>query len=118
MKASLFNKIVSLLNLDPNTDYKILDIGCGRGELLGHLSGAIGPGCTLTGIDEMDDSIRTAQNNFPHIEFTREKFIDHLPFDDNSLDIILSVDAMECIPNKTALVDEVFRVLKPGGALS
>lgn len=115
MKESLYKKIVSLLDLDQNTDFKVLDIGCGRGELLGLLSGSVNSRCTLVGMDEMEDSIRTAKNNFPQIEFIREKFIDSLSFDDNSLDIVLSVDTMECIPNKTALLDEVFRVLKLDG---
>lgn len=115
MKESLYKKIVSLLDPDRNIDFKVLDIGCGRGELLGLLSGSVNSRCTLVGMDEMEDSIRTAKNNFPQIEFIREKFISSLPFDDNSLDIVLSVDTMECIPNKTVLLDEVFRVLKPGG---
>ena len=98
-----------------NRRYKVLDIGCGRGELLGHLSGLIDSGSNLVGIDELEPSIRYAKENYPYIKFRHEKFIDSLRFDDNSFDTVMSVDALECIPNKIALLDEVFRVLRPGG---
>ena len=115
MKKTLYEKIESLLDLDLNKRYKVLDIGCGCGELLGYLSGSMDSGSTLVGIDEMENSIRSAKENYPHIEFHREKFIDSLCFEDNSFDIVMSVDALECIPNKIALLDEVFRILRPGG---
>jgi len=115
MKEPLYEKIESLLDLDLNNSYKVLDIGCGRGELLGHLSRTIGSKSFLVGIDEIEDSIRSAKDNYPHIEFRREKFIDSLGFEDNSFDVVVSVDTLECIPNKTALLDEIFRILKPGG---
>ena len=38
-----------------------------------------------------------------------------LPFDDNSLDIVFSKDAIVHIPDKESLARDVFRVLKPGG---
>ena len=115
MKEALFNKIVSLLDLDRNTDYKILDIGCGRGDLLGLVSESTNSRCALAGIDENQDSITSARLNFPQVEFIHEKFTATLPFDANSLDLVLSLDTIECTSNQTALVDEVFRVLKPGG---
>ena len=105
---------MSLLDLDRNTDYKILDIGCGRGDLLGLVSASTNSRCILAGIDEKQDSITEAKLDFPRVEFIHEKFTVALPFDDNSLDLVLSVDTMECIPNQNALVDEVFRVLKTG----
>ena len=115
MKKSLYEKIESLLELDLNRKYKVLDIGCGRGELPGCLSDSMDSGSTLVGIDEIEDSISNARENYPQVDFRREKFIDSLGFEDNSFDIVTSVDALECIPNKVVLLDEVFRVLRPGG---
>ena len=111
MKKSLYEEIDSLLELDLNRRYKVLDIGCGRGELPGCLSDSMESGSTLVGIDEIEDSISSAKQNYPHVDFRREKFIDSHGFEGNSFDIVTSVDAMECIPNKVVLLDEVFRAL-------
>ncbi len=115
MKNALYEKLDSLLELDLNRKYKILDIGCGHGELLGHLSGSMNSKSVLVGIDEIENSVEGAKKNYPHLEFLREKFTDSLSFEDDCFDIVVSVDALECIPNKSALLDEVHRVLKPGG---
>lgn len=115
MKKTLYEEIGSLLNLDVDRKYRVLDIGCGRGELLGYLSDSMDSKSILVGIDEMENSIRSAKENYSNIEFHREKFIDTLRFEDNSFDIVMSVDALECIPNKVKLLDEVFRILRPGG---
>jgi len=115
MKKGLYDEIKSLLDLDSNRRYKVLDIGCGHGELLGYLSDSIDSESTLVGIDEMEDSIKSAKENYPYIEFRREKFIDTLGFEDNSFDIIASVDTLECIPNKDALLNEAHRILRPDG---
>jgi SAM-dependent methyltransferase len=115
MKKSLYEKIESLLDLDLSTRYKVIDIGCGRGELLAYISGSMNSGSILVGIDEKEESVESARDSYPNIEFRCEKFIDHLGFEDNSFDIVMSVDALECIPNKAALLDELFRILRPGG---
>ena len=61
MKKALYEEIGSLLDLDINRRYNVLDIGCGRGELLGYLSGSMDSKSTLVGIDEIEDSIRSAK---------------------------------------------------------
>jgi O-antigen biosynthesis protein len=40
-----------------------------------------------------------------------------LPFDDNSVGLIRAVDFMEHIPDKIKLINEIYRVLAPGGWL-
>ncbi len=115
MKKKLYQKIESLLELDPNRGYDILDLGCGGGDLLGNLSASIAPGSTLVGIDASEPAIESAAANYPRVDFVRHRFVDALDFDDDSFDLVVSVDLVECIPNKTALLDEVFRILKPGG---
>jgi SAM-dependent methyltransferase len=115
MKQVLYEKIESLIGLDPNKQYSVLDIGCGRGELLGYLSCSMGSASTLLGIDDTENAVASAKENHPNIVFRCEKFTDSLYFEDNSFDLVLSVDTLECIANKVSLLDEVFRVLKPDG---
>src|SRR5690606_8300024 len=38
-----------------------------------------------------------------------------LPYDDNSYEVVLALMSLHHIPNKTAMLDEIYRVLKPGG---
>ena len=115
MKDTLYEEIVSLLGLDSAQSYNVLDIGCGWGDFLGFLSGTIGSKSTLVGIDEMEHPIMGAKERYPGIGFRHEKFIDSFLFEDDSFDIVVSIDTLECIPNKRALLDEVFRILRPGG---
>jgi SAM-dependent methyltransferase len=117
MKEPLYSRIGSLLNFEEKENYRILDIGCGRGELLNHLHSLSGTNSVLVGIDEMDSSLNIAKENYPKIDFRKDKFIDTLNFEDDSFDIVLSVDTLECIPNKSAFLNEMFRVLKPDGTV-
>jgi SAM-dependent methyltransferase len=115
MKKALFEKILSLLNIETGKRYDILDFGCGRGDLLGAISDIVAPESTLVGTDAMLKPIGRARELYPKIDFRHDKFIDTLSFPDACFDIVVSVDALECIPNKAKLLSEVDRVLRPTG---
>ena len=38
-----------------------------------------------------------------------------LDFDDNTFDFIFTKDMFECVSDKDSLVNEIYRILKPGG---
>lgn len=95
---------------------EILDIGCGFGwfELY-----ALDQGVSkITGIEPTEESIATAKRN---IKDTRADFVlgsaIELPFEDASVDTVVSWEVIEHIPKQTEdkMFQEVFRVLKPGG---
>lgn len=115
MKNSLFEKILSLLKFESGKQYDILDLGCGSGDFLGRISNTVAPESTLIGIDAMKKPIGHAQESYPNINFRYEKFVDSLLFPDACFDIVVSVDTLECIPNKSALIAEVARILRPTG---
>lgn len=117
MKIPLFEKAMSILDLAPDTDYQVLDFGCGQGEFLHALSGRIGPGSRLVGYDAMEKSIAIAQARYPNAEFICERFAEELPFSDASFDVFVTIDTLECIKNKQALLSEIHRILKPGGKI-
>jgi len=98
---------------------RVLDIGCGDGEVLAGLVrwGAL-PGC-LTGIDLRADAVARAHARFPALRFDVGNAI-ALPYRDASFDLAL------CFTLFTSILDdgiawqvasEVGRVLRPGGAL-
>lgn len=114
-KIQVFEKAVSLLDLQADDKPRVLDIGCGTGEFLGYLSHAAGDSSEFVGIDAMERSIAQAKKDYPDIEFIRYEFHDQLPFPDGRFDAVVTIDAVECIKDKDALVGEIHRVLRPHG---
>jgi SAM-dependent methyltransferase len=114
-KTRVFEKALSVLDLAPGSECQVLDFGSGKGEFLGHLSQLVGKNSELIGIDAMENSIAQAKRDYPSVEFICDKFIDRLSFPDASFDVVTTIDTIECIRNKGALINEIHRVLKPRG---
>ncbi len=117
VKEQLTQRLLEVLSLSPDKSYDVLDIGCGYGDFLGALGKATSTNSKLIGIDPMESSISSAQSVYPGIDFRLEKFEGTLNYPDSTFDVVVSVDTLECIPDKTALINEIHRVLKPGGTV-
>ncbi len=65
------------------------------------------------GSEYLGDDQKPGQT-YDHI---RHEDITNLSFEDNSLDVVLSFEVLEHVPDYRAALRETFRVLKPGGAL-
>lgn len=115
MKQLLLDKLTGIIGAAAAKPHRILDFGCGAGHLLDAFSEVLHPGSELIGIDSIAELIQSAQIHYPHINFVHQKFIESLPFPEHSFDYVMSVDTIECIPNKSVLVQEFHRVLRPGG---
>jgi len=90
---------------------RVLEIGCGKGAILGELRKA---GHEVTGIDIDAAALtycRTSQADLPVSVASG----DSLPFADHSFDAVLSFDVFEHIRNSDRHLQEVRRVLRPGG---
>jgi arsenite methyltransferase len=46
-----------------------------------------------------------------------ESLIEALPLDDGSVDVVISNGVIDLVPDKDAVLDEIDRVLRPGGWL-
>jgi len=115
MKSHIFKKAIGILGLAHDSDYQVLDFGCGKGELLHALSGRIGSKSRLVGYDAIPKSIAIAQARSPNAVFICERFAEELPFPNASFDVFMTIDTLECIKNKESLLDEIYRILRPGG---
>lgn len=87
----------------------VLDYGTGEGKYL-HLIRKARPQATLTGVD-----IRPAHT---HVDFEFHQIAadQPLPFADDRFDVIVSCDVLEHVESIERSLDEIQRVLRPGGA--
>ena len=110
------NELIRLSNFTP--DMHILDVGCGVGGSTRRLSHETG--CSVTGIDLSDEYIDTAERLTQLLNMEeRVKFhacsATALTFDDNTFDGVWSIQMNMNVEDKLLWLQEVFRVLKPGG---
>lgn len=99
---------------------KLLDCGCGPGTITLGFAKIIAPG-TVTGIDIGSSQINIARENALKQAITNADFqegnIYNLPFEDNSFDAAFSHAVLEHLQEPTKALQELLRVLKPGGIL-
>jgi len=88
---------------------KLLDVGCGRGEFL---RGFMDRGVAGHGVDQSRLAERIAPDA---IIKTSNLESEGIPFPDNFFDIVYSKSVIEHFHYPEKLVQEMFRVLKPGG---
>jgi ubiquinone/menaquinone biosynthesis C-methylase UbiE len=91
-----------------------LDLGCGEGRSMAPLLGIVD---TFYGIDTSPEYMRPLiQQNLPNVRLACAD-AKHMPFADNSFDLIVSLSVVEHIPWKelSIVLTEAKRVLKPDG---
>lgn len=95
----------------------VLEIGVGMGaDYLEWLKG----GAVATGVDLSAESLARAQRRCERAGYTpdfRQADAEHLPFADNSFDIVYSYGVMHHSPDVAQCIREALRVLRPGGSL-
>mmetsp|Transcript_16853 Transcript_16853/g.36669 ORF Transcript_16853/g.36669 Transcript_16853/m.36669 type:complete len:290 (+) Transcript_16853:105-974(+) len=97
--------------LDPRPGERILDLGCGTGELTDEIR-TLGAADVL-GIDADAEMIATAKSQYPDCEFMVEdarSFVLEEP-----VDAIFSNAALHWVPDVDKSVEAIARALKPGG---
>lgn len=103
-----------VIEMLPEETGSLLDIGCGTGLFVEkYLAG----GRCAVGIDISRGMIRQARRRCPGTDFivgTGET----LPFSDASFDAIASLLAFSYMKDPAAMLDEAFRVLRPGGTIA
>ncbi|MCH8984631.1 MAG: class I SAM-dependent methyltransferase [Acidobacteria bacterium] len=86
---------------------RVLEVGCGRGHLTGRLADR---GIDVIGIDANPMAAEVAGSD--RIMTMRAETLE---FDDATFDAVVSIHAIEHLPQLDAAVAEMARVLKPGG---
>lgn len=106
----LIQYLISKYNIEVGS--KILDSGCGRGDFAEAFAQA---GMDVVGIDGylFDQNRCTTVNYVGGIDLE----LGNLPFNDNIFDIVFSKSVLEHIHKPEHYLNEIMRVLKPGGKI-
>ena len=102
--------VMELGGFDPPTTAKLMDFGCGRGQLVEALTrlGFDACGCDVAPWPG-DDSPPSDRVSMIYLDPYR------LPFDDDTFDVVISTSVLEHARNKAECFREIHRVLRPGG---
>ncbi|MDP3716226.1 MAG: class I SAM-dependent methyltransferase [Acidobacteriota bacterium] len=95
---------------------RVLEVGCGQGPLANHLPSL---GAIVVGMDMSDASLRRAAEGKRELGNDTLTLMhadaERLPFADASFDAVVSFGVLHHTPDTDGAVQEVRRVLKPGG---
>ncbi|OHU99127.1 methyltransferase domain-containing protein [Mycobacterium talmoniae] len=96
-----------------------LDVGCGPGPVTTALARAVGPSGLALGLDISEPMLARAvrAESGPQTGFLRAD-AQQLPLRDATVDAVVSIAAVQLIPDPAAALAEMGRVLRPGGRLA
>lgn len=98
----------------------ILDIGCGNGDDLRRLGARAPEAARLVGVDSSATALeaaRAATAGDARFAWHQADVSHGLPFADGEFNALFSLNLLECVPDKAALLREMARVLCPGGSV-
>lgn len=100
----------------------VADLGSGRGMDVFLSSKAVGNSGLVIGIDNNYKMIEKAREIGIKKAFTNVEFrlgeIEHIPIEDNFLDLLMSNCVINLSTNKKQVYSEIYRILKVGGRMS
>jgi arsenite methyltransferase len=100
---------------------RVLDLGSGAGTDSLVAAQMVGEAGRVTGIDMTREMLAKARTAATEIGATNVDFVEgeaeHLPFEDETFDVVISNGVIDLIPDKDAVFAELHRVLVPGGRL-
>lgn len=103
--------------LDPKPGEKILDAGCGTGNLEVLINKHC-PDASITALDFSEIMLKRAKKKVSEtVTFHKLNLCDQLPFPDNHFDSIVSVNVLHTLPNPLKAINELSRVLKHNGKI-
>lgn len=104
-----------------NADSSVLEIGCGSGGYALHL--AEETGCRILGLDINVAGVRNAnrlalaRNLASRARFEDQDLSKVLPLNDSAFDAVFSNDVLCHLPDRAAVLREMFRMTKPEGRM-
>ena len=110
-------KTLKEMNLSPGQ--RIMDLGCGEGWASRLMAQMAGEDSRVVGMDIADEMVRCAKDK--SVGVGNVSFIcgaaECIPCQDNSFDVVLSIEAFYYIKNQDNALKELYRVTAPNGRL-
>lgn len=96
----------------------LLEVGCGRGGGMSYVGRYLCPG-SMTGVDICEAAVEFCSSRYtdPRLSFRHGDALD-LPLGDEEVDAVINVESSHRYADMERFLDEVRRVLKPGGYFS
>lgn len=99
----------------------VLDLGSGGGIDVFLAAKKVGAKGKAIGVDMTEAMVQRAKENAEKVGAENVEFrlgeIEHLPVEDETVDVVISNCVINLSPDKDAVFKETFRVLKPGGRI-
>jgi ubiquinone/menaquinone biosynthesis C-methylase UbiE len=108
--------------LEIAADDSVLEVGFGPGLTIEHVSKLV-PAGRVAGVEPSLDMVAQARIRNAeaigrgHVDL-RHGSVESLPFDDNSFDGALSINALQAWPDPVAGLQEIRRVMRPGATIA
>jgi glycosyltransferase involved in cell wall biosynthesis/ubiquinone/menaquinone biosynthesis C-methylase UbiE len=104
-----------VMEFDRHRGQKVLEVGAGMGTDLAQFARH---GAIVTDVDLSAGHLEHARENF-RLRGLQGRFVHHdaesLPFEDGEFDLVYSNGVIHHSPNTNRMVEEIYRVLRPGG---
>ena len=108
-------------HIEKFNDKHALEIGCGNGVQAMYINTRYNP-ASMTGIDLDPGNIKIALNEMEKRQIKNMKFFvdDAQKLEEiqtNSMDVVINIESAFHYPDKSAFIQQISRVLKPGGTI-
>jgi len=115
--APLADDLVEIADIRPGE--RVLDVACGTGVVARLAAQRVGTTGHVAGLDLNPGMLAVARSATPSgmtIQW-HEASAEKMPLPDASFDVVLCQMGLQFVPDKSAALDEMYRILTPGGRL-